>query len=468
MHAACPWQFYVRSTQPSQAFAEEIQSGWSQRNEKVVVLDDDPTGCQTVHDIDVLLRWDKEMLRRVLDDEKHHLFYILTNIRSLSARDAEQRHNEIAARVGALAQERNQKIRVISRGDSTLRGHFPQDLRPFWEHSAYGNISGILIIPAFFEGGRYTFQGIHYVKHGDAYVSADETEFARDPAFHYESAYLPQWIHEKCPEIHAEDVLLIDLQAIRSGGVVYIANQLQQVRDRKCVVIDAVDEEDLETVARAVLLCEYHGQNFLYRTAASFVRIYGGISRRPLLDATEIADQSDTGGLVMVGSFVGKTTGQLEKLFEVEGIQPVELRTLQLMMNKCNEEIERAVQQISEGLEQGRCVVCYTSRPLVKSSSAEEGLKIGARVSSSVVDVVRRLTVRPSFFIAKGGITSHDIAESGLGVTKATVKGQVLPGVPVWELGSESKWPGLKYVVFPGNVGEPTALAQLVCSLRQP
>jgi uncharacterized protein YgbK (DUF1537 family) len=33
-----------------------------------------------------------------------------------------------------------------------------------------------------------------------------------------------------------------------------------------------------------------------------------------------------------------------------------------------------------------------------------------------------------------------------------------LPGIPVWQLGEESRFPGMNYVVFPGNVGGADAL----------
>jgi uncharacterized protein YgbK (DUF1537 family) len=53
-----------------------------------------------------------------------------------------------------------------------------------------------------------------------------------------------------------------------------------------------------------------------------------------------------------------------------------------------------------------------------------------------------------------------------LGVKRAMVLGQILPGIPVWELGPETKFPGLPYVVFPGNVGGPDALKEVVRKLK--
>jgi uncharacterized protein YgbK (DUF1537 family) len=64
--------------------------------------------------------------------------------------------------------------------------------------------------------------------------------------------------------------------------------------------------------------------------------------------------------------------------------------------------------------------------------------------------------------IAKGGITSSDVATQALNVSRAVVMGQLLPGVPVWQLGAESRYPGLAYVVFPGNVGRSKSLLEAV------
>ena len=80
--------------------------------------------------------------------------------------------------------------------------------------------------------------------------------------------------------------------------------------------------------------------------------------------------------------------------------------------------------------------------------------------------MVRRLATRPRYLVAKGGITSYDIATRALGVKRAMCIGQILPGVPVWELGESSRFPGLKFVAFPGNLGDPDWLSEVVLKLR--
>jgi uncharacterized protein YgbK (DUF1537 family) len=92
----------------------------------------------------------------------------------------------------------------------------------------------------------------------------------------------------------------------------------------------------------------------------------------------------------------------------------------------------------------------------------DSSLAINAQVSNILVSIVQGLTVRPEFMVAKGGITASDLATKDLSVEKALVLGAVIPGVPVWQLDANSKFPGLLYVVFPGNVGDEMALG-VVC-----
>jgi uncharacterized protein YgbK (DUF1537 family) len=127
--------------------------------------------------------------------------------------------------------------------------------------------------------------------------------------------------------------------------------------------------------------------------------------------------------------------------------------------------LSRVVAQINRLLAEGRDGVVFTSRQLVTGQDSAASLDIGAQVSEALVEVVRRLEVRPRYLIAKGGITSSDLATRGLGVKRARVLGQILPGVPVWELGPETRVPDMPYIVFPGNVGGPSALTDALHQL---
>ncbi|UOF90265.1 hydroxyacid dehydrogenase [Fodinisporobacter ferrooxydans] len=460
MMQECPWSTYIEHSLTDQM--DLIRQYWEHRSEKIIVLDDDPTGCQTVHGIRALMNWDRETLRQALEAPEH-LVYILTNLRSVDAVRALEIHREIADRIVEVAAELKIKVHVISRSDSTLRGHFPEDVLPFINDSRFGDIDGILLSPAFFEGGRFTYNGTHYVKQGNAYLPADQTEFAKDPAFPFTSAYLPRWIAEKWPTVNQQSVVVLSLEQIRSAGIDAVIDTLMQATNQQVIAVDAVDDADLQVVALACLECRKRGKRFFFRTAASFVRAYAGITRIDPLPVERVVDRTQgTGGLVLVGSFVNKTTSQLQALLDTCEMVQVEMHSESLLQEQREREIQRVIRAISEALQAGKDVVCFTSRTLVQAKSAQESLYIGRRIMDAIVQVVRELPTRPAFFVAKGGITSHTIASDGLSVQQAWVAGQALPGVPVWELGSESKWPHLHYIVFPGNVGDTDALARLI------
>ena len=109
----------------------------------------------------------------------------------------------------------------------------------------------------------------------------------------------------------------------------------------------------------------------------------------------------------------------------------------------------------------------FTAREMVTGTSAEDSLTIARHISEGVVAIVSAIESKPRYILAKGGNTASDIATKALNVERAMVPGQVSPGVPVWQLGPESRYPGLRYIVLPGNVGGPESLSEIVLALRQ-
>ena len=147
---------------------------------------------------------------------------------------------------------------------------------------------------------------------------------------------------------------------------------------------------------------------------------------------------------------------------------PVEVAVARLLdENRRDAEIERAGDAASSAIGQGQDAVIYTSRELVTGDGAEQSLAIGGIVSDGIVRIVQSISAQPRYLVAKGGVTSSDVAVYGLGVRRAEVLGQILPGIPVWRLGEESRYPGMAYVVFPGNVGSDDALAEIRQRLSQ-
>lgn len=444
----------------------EVEAGVRAGGRKVVVLDDDPTGTQTVHGLPVLTGWSPAELAAELAGELP-AFYLLTNSRSLPPAAAAALNAEIGHNLVEAARRAGRAFVVASRSDSTLRGHFPGEVEAL-AGALGGEFDACLLIPFFLEGGRYTVDDVHYVAEGDWLVPAGETEFARDAAFGYRASNLRRWVAEKSAgRIAPETVASLSLADIRRGGPARVAARLLGLGGNRVCVVNAASRRDLAVFTQGLLAAEAQGKRFLYRTAASFVAVRAGLRPRPLLAPAELSLPEAGGGLIVAGSYVPKTTGQIEALLGRPGPVGLEVDVAALLDDRRRAvEVARVAFAAEAGLRRGEEVVIYTGRRLHSGADAGESLAIGQRVSAGLVAIVQRISARPRYLLAKGGITSSDLATQGLGVRRALVLGQILPGVPVWRLGPESRWPGLTYIVFPGNVGGPAALAEIVAGLR--
>ena len=438
-------------------------------HKKLVVLDDDPTGVQTVHDVSVYTDWEEESIRKGFE-EKESMFFILTNSRSFSVEETTKAHLEIAARVAKAADELGQDFMIISRGDSTLRGHYPletQFLADGLMKNEGASIDGEVICPFFPEGGRYTMGNIHYVKEQDNLVPAGMTEFAKDKTFGYKSSDLTEYVEEKTEgKYHKEDCITISLDELNVLDVQGIKEKLMSAQNMAKIIVNAVSYADLKVFCAALVLAMKEGKHYMARTAAAFTKVMGRISDQPLLGREQLEGDTKNGGIVLIGSHVKKTTDQLNCLKELDGqadFMEFQVNTV-FEENGLEKEVERTVKAAEEKILSGRTVVIYTSRQLLapENMTPEEKLQISVKISNAVTSIIGKLSVKPKFIIAKGGITSSDVGTKALRVKKARVMGQVKKGIPVWMTGEESKFPGMPYIIFPGNVGEVSTLKEIV------
>jgi len=437
------------------AIRSEIQASGS----KLFVLDDDPTGTQTVQNVPVLTRWDVDLLMAEL---RHPgaTCYILTNSRSLTSEEARRLASCIVRNLMAASARTGRPVRVLSRSDSTLRGHFPDETEGIVEALGF-EPDALVLAPFFLEGDRLTIGDVHYVREGEDLVPAAMTEFARDPAFGYQNSNLREWVVEKTGgRVRPEQVDSLTLEEIRRGGPDLVLERLLAAPRGKVWIVNAAATSDVQVAALALLRAERRGLRVLCRTAASFVPAYGGLEPGALLDGRDLSPGSG-GGLILVGSFVPRTTRQLAELLAHGGCVSLELEAAALLdPEKRPHEVDKAGEFASRTMAEGRHAVVYTSRQVIHGGTREESLAVQRTISLALVEVVRRLEVRPRFLVAKGGITASDVATEGLGVVRAEVLGPIVPGVPVWKLGPESRFPGMPLVVFPGNVGGPESLVE--------
>ncbi|MFP3121571.1 hydroxyacid dehydrogenase [Ectobacillus funiculus] len=448
---------------------EMIEKELKNLNKKIIVLDDDPTGVQTVHGISVYTDWSLDSIEKGFQEE-NSMFFILTNSRGFTAAETTKAHQEIAANIVEAAKRSNREFTIISRGDSTLRGHYPletQVLKETVEANSDMKFDGEVILPFFKEGGRFTIDNIHYVQYDEYLVPAGETEFAKDRTFGYTKSHLGEWAEEKSNgEYKAENMTYISLDSLRALDVETIEQQLLKVENFNKVIVNAVDYADVKIFTIALIRAMNKGKNFMFRSAAALTKVIGGVSDKNLLTREEImSEDTNNGGLVIIGSHVKKTTEQFEELKKSDSVEFIEFNVhLVLEPEKFEEELARVIATTNKLIIEGKNVAVYTRRERLDlgEGKKEEELKLSVKISDAVTSIVKRLEVRPSYIIAKGGITSSDVGTNGLEVKRATVAGQIRPGIPVWTTDSESKFPGISYVIFPGNVGTKTDLREVV------
>ena len=430
----------------------------------IVVLDDDPTGTQTSYDVTVITNWKVGLLTEELKKNPSILF-ILTNSRSLPQDAAVQLAFEVGRNLKEAVKNSGREIIALSRSDSTLRGHFPAEVDALAQALDIEDAVTVLV-PAFIEGGRYTLQDVHYIKEGQELVPVSETPFARDAVFGYNHSNLREWVEEKSKgKVKAEEVISLSLEDIRLGGPGRVHEKLSKCAPGQVCVVNACSLKDLEVFVMGVLLAEQSKQRFIFRTSATLVTILAGMSPgksfRP-----EKHETSGNGSLVMVGSYVPKTTSQLEYLLAQDSHQSIEIDVATILQTQAEAYADAIIEKTDAFIAAGKDVVVYTSRKLETGKDAEGSLRINSIVSSFLVNILQGITVRPAFIVAKGGITSSDLASKGLGAEKALILGQIIAGVPVWQMSERSKFPDMIYVVFPGNVGDHTALAEVCEKLK--
>lgn len=435
---------------------------------RLVVLDDDPTGSQTVHSCLLLTRWDVGTLREALEDHAP-LFFVLTNTRGMDAQRATAITREVCRNLKAALGELAQSGRVIepimiSRSDSTLRGHYPvetdviaEELGPFDAH---------FLIPAFIEGGRVTRDGVHYLIVDGKPVPVNETEFARDSVFGYKHAFLPDYVEEKTRgRIQADQVERFGLADIRGGCL----DRLLKLEGNVACAVDAETHADLAAFAADLNAAARRGKRFLCRSAAGIVSALAALPPQPVA-AADMRRHVRGGrpGAVVVGSHVSKTTRQLQRLLEEPDTAPIEVDVARLP-DQDRQLLANVLERIEAAHARRLTAVIFTSRTEMTFADEQTRLAFGEMVSAFLMKVVHRLPADIGFLISKGGITSNDVLSQGLSLRTARVLGQILPGCSVVRCPEDHpQYPDMPVVIFPGNVGDDQALATVFRRLAGP
>ena len=440
---------------------------------RVLVLDDDPTGSQTAAGVPIATDFSPESIEWALREAAPTAF-VLTNARALDENTTRELTRSIAQTATAVADRLGLQLSLVSRSDSTLRGHFPVDVDVLTDVSAAGTPHALVLCPAYPAAGRITRHGRHLVRSGPDWLPVGDTAYARDATFGFSASTLPDWIEERSHgRWTASDVTLVSVTDIRRGPdhISRLIGATASTLDPIPVCVDAETEADLDIVAAALERCEEEGIRTIVRCGPSLARARGGLPHSDRISPEHLRTALDptTGphGLVVAGSHVDLTTTQLRHLDDLDRLSTIELSTADVVDATTRDAaIDRAVTKCVSALAKSD-VVLRTSRDVVVGADEQDSLSIAAAVAHALSTAASAIvaTTPPRWVVAKGGITSADVITKVLRLRRAKVLGPILDGiVPVWVAESAS---GPLCVVFPGNVGGPEGLRDVVTVLRE-
>ena len=440
---------------------------------KIIIFDDDPTGSQTVYGCPLLLNWDEESLEKAFK-QPSQLIFILANTRSLSSALADKKIREICSSLKRFFIRQGYSkddYFYISRGDSTLRGHGV--LEPETLAEELGPFHATFHIPAFFEGGRTTEDGIHYLNG----IPVHMTDFGRDKIFGFSTSDLAQWIEEKSSgKIEVENILHLEIKQLdmafqNDDGFESLLSFLSKLENNISVVVDAKLPQHLEILARAIKKISKE-KRFLFRTAASFINALSGLPPNPKSTSDLVSLKSKNidfeykPGLIMVGSHVQLATDQLEILLKEKSCEGLEIPVRKLayifVLDECQQLILEfegiLLSQIESILDRKKIPVLYTTREEMQFSSNSERMNFGLELAEFMAILVGKITNKLGYIISKGGITTQLLLQKGLNLDQVNLQGQILPGLSIVKSMSDQN--KLPVITFPGNLGNDKTLLE--------
>lgn len=412
-----------------------------------LVLDDDPTGTQTVAGVPVILAPSPDAFAGWLAGPEPAT-WVITNTRALPEQDAVVLVRRIRDQATRAAGRAGQPVELLLRGDSTLRGHVFAELDSLAPPEA-----ALLLVPAFPEGGRVTVDGVHYLTQDGVRVPVAETEFARDPVFGYRSRRIVDWVAEVGGGRLATSVPLLQVRA----GPAAVREALCRAPAGMVVVPDAETRADLEAVAGGLAEARAYGRTVVVRAASSFASVWAGVPGRPVPPG----DPSLRSGgrlLLVCGSHTAASTRQLAAVGRRWRRRPVVLDTGALHGPQPERAVRAAAAVLGRQLDRPGLAVLASERV---RRPGYAGLDAGARVMAGLTATVAAVVARVDAVVAKGGATAAQVATGGLGASTAQVVGQLAPGIPLWRLRCRDGRQ-LPYAVVPGNVGGDDALVTVV------
>ena len=441
---------------------------------KIIVIDDDPTGSQTVNDCLLLLRWDYKTLLEGFKS-KSKLFFILANTRALSEEDVQKRLKEICNSINYIIKNEgyeNEEIIFVSRGDSTLRGH--NFLEPNLINTLLGPFDATFHIPAFLEGNRITMFGKHFVEN----IPAHQTVYAKDKIFGYETNNIGELLcmksHSKLNLCEIKNLIFSDIEKLDLKNSNKVFQFLSNLNNNNQVIVVIKNYYHLEKFCSAILKL-IPEKRFLFRTAASFISTISNSKQikkgnsyfsnlRRKNDKNEFSP-----GLFIIGSHIELSTIQLSYLLESQSVKQVELNVTNFYnIFKLKDNKKQLLQfkkellsQIKFYLNKKITPIFSTSRKFIVLNDNDNQSTFQYALAIFIAELVKELRNDLSYIISKGGITTNTILSNGLDSNYVYLEGQIFPGISIVTAKLENCEKPLPVITFPGNIGDKDTLVKI-------
>ncbi len=431
---------------------------------KIIVIDDDPTGSQLVHDCLLLLNWNYDTLLKGLLS-KSSLLFVLANTRSLSENEVEKRIQEICNNLLTILIENNiqDNLLFVSRGDSTLRGH--NFLEPYLINEYLGPFDATFHIPAFLEGNRITINGKHFVNG----IPAHKTTFAKDIIFGYETNDLKKLLHKKSSSKielkNIENLNCIDQQSSHQ-----LKKYISNLKNNTHVIVDIDQFSQLDKFSEIIREL-IKNKKFLFRTAASFLKAISNTenSKKSNFYYSQLRVRNNLNqflpGLIIIGSYTDISTNQFKKLLEFDFFNAIEIDVEKFYKINVSKDKETQIYKLKNFiLEKIRTTFKKSCIPVIYTSRKEKILENNLHqidfynsLSFFVAEIVADIKYEIGYLISKGGITSNTILNASFNVDYVYLEGQICSGISLVKVKLINN-NYLPVITFPGNLGDDYSL----------
>ena len=376
---------------------------------KIIVIDDDPTGSQLVHDCLLLLNWNYETLLKGLLS-KSNLLFILANTRSLSEKEVKKRLQEICNNLHKVSIENNiqHNLLFVSRGDSTLRGH--NFLEPYLINEYLGPFDATFHIPAFLEGNRITINGKHFVNG----IPAHKTTFANDIIFGYETNDLKKLLLKKSrSKIELKNIE--NLNCIDQQTSYELKKYMENLKNNTHVIVDIDKFSQLEKFSKIIREL-IKNKKFLFRTAASFLKAISNTKnpKKSNFYYSQLRARNNLNqflpGLIIIGSYTDISTNQFKKLLEFDFFNAIEIdveKFYEILFSKDKEtqiyQLKNFIlEKISITLKNSCIPIIYTSRKEKILANNLDQMDFYNSLSFFIAEIVSDIKHEIGYLISKG------------------------------------------------------------------